>query len=270
MKHPDYFTETERDILENYFIFKKANCKQDFKHLLLEKLATYGTPPEIKEGEAPIELSERTAHLWVSDFSHVMWDEYSGENLATHILLHPKFEMSNTRIKDMKKLTPNWSHRNKKGQSILHILAQTRPKANIEEFIKELDVNPHLIDNEGKYFTWYLLTQFREYNMKEVYSFFSEIDNTNHAINMVMNYQEHLAELSPEEITFLQVATCTNKETLTKTIQTMLDNPDKARLMNGDIVEVPEEIYSPLEKLLNYLNLQHNLDTRQPQKTRKI
>lgn len=144
-KHPDIFSEEEKELLTNFFIKKSESSKKNFDQYVLNMIKEYGQEDSTKQNL-----------LWERDFSNIMWDK--NNNLVSYFFSHPKFKFTGASIKNLHKLRPDWSYINKDGDTALHLMAKkgSFSPSMLEELVENFKVDINHKNNEGKFFSWYL------------------------------------------------------------------------------------------------------------------
>lgn len=195
-KHPNIFSEEEKQIITNFFIKQKDSSKKIFDEYLLTMIKEYGQEDNTKQ-----------ILLWDRDFSNVMWDE--DNTIVTHFFSHPKFKFTGAALKNLHKLRPNWSYVNKDGDTALHLMTKRGifSPSIVDKLINDFNVDVNYKNNEDKFFSWYLLKpntiELRETNPLSfsigelsIVHFMSNffIQNLNHIENITNNERSILLE----------------------------------------------------------------------------
>lgn len=156
-----YYTEKEKEILENYFLHKTDFCKHKFEEYLQNFILENGICLNTLNGydyqKYPSYILSHL-HDWQYDTKNFIWNEDTNDNIVTYMLSHPKFEVTNASIKELNKLRPNWGYVNN-GSTVLHYLAKQNKYQQIEKIIKyqQLEGIVHQINNEGEHYIDLLL-----------------------------------------------------------------------------------------------------------------
>jgi len=121
-KHNYVLTEEEKKIFENHFIHDGHMGKQNFEEFTNNLISHYlGQPFNLKNRE------DRERH---KDYSiNLIWDKDTKTTALMHCFNHPKFSVSNTKLKHYFIFNGDVNETNINGQSAIMILAKN-PKIN--------------------------------------------------------------------------------------------------------------------------------------------
>jgi len=161
MKHPIKYTEEEKQLFVDYLVYKEENCKQNFAAYLEQFISLYGQPiaPELFI-ELPVTHKDNIFSQLKNfkyDTSHVLWGNDNNDNLVTFMLSHPDFDASNSRLKDLNSVRPNWNHQDKNGNTALHLLALNAKRTTIQRVQEHFPINVNAKNKNEDYFTFLLL-----------------------------------------------------------------------------------------------------------------
>lgn len=169
-KKEKYYNEEEKQLFLDYFIYKGDEVKAQFRQYLENYIKTNGVEveehlkkPQVYKGRQPINQLQR--NHWVYDTHHMLWDEKTRDNVLTHVLpilleeshlvlSHYKIVKLLAALENMNKLHPNWNHKNKEGNTPLHLMAKKGHYVLAERLIEEFDLNTDAKNKNGDYYTF--------------------------------------------------------------------------------------------------------------------
>lgn len=144
-KYNHILTEEEKKIFENHFIHDGHNGKQDFENFTNNTLTHYlGQSFNLKNRED----REKTKNYSIN----LIWDKESNTTGLMHCFNHPKFSVSNTKLKHYFIFNGNVNEVNTNGESAVMILAKN-PKINFtlpDVLEKYSDFDLMLVDKNNK------------------------------------------------------------------------------------------------------------------------
>lgn len=192
------YSEAEKEIFTNTFIHKGQNSRNDFEAYLGEffKSLNLENPPYFdKSMYKDVELN-RPNTLVIPEGARfnthdILWDSKTKDNLVTHFLKHPDFQITNTSLHRLNFVHPNWNHQNKDGHNALMILAQRGELHSLIKVMGDFKLDPNKQDKDDRYFTHFLFSPIETESLKNLsYNFFTRVMTH-------MTYIEHLVEDYP-------------------------------------------------------------------------
>jgi ankyrin repeat protein len=160
---PQYYTEEEKKLFLDFFIYKGSEYKKDYLAYVDQYITRNGVEienhlktPVIYTGKEKVAPNIYRNH-WTYDSSHMLWDKHTGDNLLTYILSHKDLDLHYSVLKDLNKLHPNWGHKNKEGDTPLHILTKQGQNYIVNKLIKDFDLNPNIKNANQDYYTFLMV-----------------------------------------------------------------------------------------------------------------
>ena len=209
MEQPYIYTEDEKQIFIDHLVYKKSGCRQKFIAYLEDFIKTHGeeVSPEHRIAVAKHLQSVNPIHAqlknWRYETHNVLWGNDKNDNLVTFILSHPDFEVTNSRMKDLNKVHPDWNHKNHDGNTALHLLAQRGQIHQIEQVVKDFPLDVDIKNKDGDYFTFLLFTpsiRFRNNIDEFELDVLRAISYVNQIFKVVKNYPHHFESASKSKI----------------------------------------------------------------------
>lgn len=173
IKKEQFYSEEEKQLFIDHFLLKGDEVKKQFRDYLENFIKTNGVEvaenlkkPSAYKGSEPINQLQR--NNWAYDSHHMLWDKYSRDNVLTHILptfipdtnsalSHNGYLHFFETLTNINKLHPNWNHKNKEGNTALHIIANKGQLYLANKLIEDFDINIDIKNKNGDYYTFMYL-----------------------------------------------------------------------------------------------------------------
>lgn len=207
-QHPNEFSDKEKEILLNHLVHKGDSCKKNFGEYIEQYVKTYGleVADELKKPVPPGAAFQMQLLNWRYDSHHVMWGNENNDNLVTFVIAHPKFCLSNSKLRDINKLHPDWNHKTKQGNNVLHILAAKGEINTIKQLLKDFPLNPNIKNNEEEYFTHILIksTSLRSHANYEHRFVIKDLSYLEKITEIFLQHPEHFEKASLTQLLKIQ------------------------------------------------------------------
>lgn len=268
LKHPEYYTDEEVQLFTDFFISKNNSCKKKFNLYLENFLNVYAQ--NTKDSEENLSDNKFKNRIQLKDYeystSHVKINNENQDNIITFILSSPKFMISNTRMKNLKKLCPDWHYQNNQGNTALHCLASNGESNEIIDLMNEYKIDPSIKNKNGDTFLSILLNpkSFMCYS-KDYYSFvYKEITKIEKIAELIEKCQTNFENEPLEKI----LENKNNFEILKEKLLLHI-NANKKELYNTNVMISLKEITEFIEKVINYHYLEKSITNTNINNNRK-
>jgi ankyrin repeat protein len=264
--HPSLYTEEEKKLLMDFFLFKTQGSKQNFNKYLENFIKEYGEEVA-EEFKKPIQCKTDSVYTqlnnWRYNTHHVKWS--TDDNIVTFMLSHKKFVVSNAQLKNLNKLHPDWNYQNKNGDTALHIMAKNGEVYLLKQLLNDFPLNVELKNKSNEQFVFYL------FNKDDKLEWSNEL-NPRNAIELLVKkmayldtsikifnqYQVNLENISKNKILKFKITIEEIKENLFEYLN-FLEEKDPG-LDKGYAVDKLDELFNDLEKMIAYYYLDKNIN----------
>lgn len=207
-QHPNTFSDKEKEILLNHLVIKGDSCKKNFGEYVEHYVKTYGIEvvDELKKPVPPGAGFQMQLLNWRYDSHHVMWGNDNNDNLVTFVIAHPKFCISNSKLRDINKLHPDWNHKTKQGNNVLHILAAKGEINTIKQLLKDFPLDPNVKNADNEYFTHILIkpTSLKSHPNHEHRFVVKDLSYLEKVAEIFIQYPEHFEKASLNQLLEIQ------------------------------------------------------------------
>lgn len=214
-----YYTKDEQKVFINHFINRPEHHAQKFSEYIKDSIAQLTInlrSPGIKYSLPNGELlytpdktvydkkSTSNKHIEVPlmkippyDTHNKLWDEKTNNSLLQHFLGMPSFPMTNTSLKHLNYIHPNWNHVNNDNENVLFQMARNWPYEDITTPLFDFKIDTEVKNKHGHYFTWYY---FSPKKIKKLFENSSRFDDFFTVIKMTTTIKDcqRVLELFPD------------------------------------------------------------------------
>lgn len=196
------YNEQEKKLLINFFVKEGNNCNIEFKDYLVSFVKEYGK--KVHDKHPGRRITSPLDELGNYEFNNpdFLWGNENNDNVVTFMFSHPGFVMSSAKVKNLKKLKPNWHHVNNKGENFL-FYSKRYYVNDLKNLIKETQVDTTLINNNGEVFYSHIFDNYKSQS-KTLRDWRIEEERFINIMNLVSDYNELMNNISEEKITQLQ------------------------------------------------------------------
>lgn len=253
-----YYSEEEKQLFLDYFLYKGDEVKAKFRQYLENYIKTTGVEleehlkkPPVYKGKEPINQLQR--NHWVYDSHNMLWDKNTRDNVLTHVLPilldvphlsldHEKIVKLLCSLENMNKLHPNWNHKNKEGNTPLHLMAKTGHYVLTNRLINEFNLDTEIKNKNGDYYTFLFVHPDTKATI-----------NPDWIIDIFNKNAHHFEKASMDKLVEIK----SNIETLKELQLNKPQNPNvKPQYTKEEIQKSVEQKYKPLDNFIHHYYLQ--------------
>lgn len=219
------YNEQEKKVLINYFIKEGTNCKVEFKDYLVSFINAYGQKVYDKTPGRRVTSPLDELGNYEINAPKFLWGNENNDNLVTFLFSHPGFVMTSAKVKNIKKFKPDWHHVTNKGENFLFYTRRYRVK-DLKALIEETQVDTSLVNHVGEVFYSHIFDNYKPV-IKDTADWRIEEVRLIDIMNLVVEYNELMSQISLEKITELKEKFIDCTDILEKRLYELLSKQDK-------------------------------------------